>query len=96
VEAPRTVPLVHCLELFPLFLHTYHLGGDALNADGTLKDASKITWYNDKDDMTPIASGSNPPHMIHFHIHTIFLFLFLFQVQLLVEEHATPLAWPKL
>ena len=36
------------------------LGGDALNADGTLKDASEITWYNDKDDVIPIASGSNP------------------------------------
>jgi len=90
------VDLVCCLELFPLFLHTYRLSGDALNADGTLKDASEITWYNDKDDTTLIASGSNPPRMIHFHIHTIFLFLFLFQVQLLVDEHATLLAWPRL
>ena len=42
----------------------WSLGGDALNANGTLKDASEITWYNDKDDATPITSGSNP-HMFH-------------------------------
>ena len=29
-----------------------------------MKDASEITWYNDKDDTTPIASGSNP-RMFH-------------------------------
>ena len=40
------------------------LGGDALNTDGTLKDASEITWYNDKDNVTPISSGSNP-HISH-------------------------------
>lgn len=77
-------------------LLTWNLGGDALNADGTLKDASEITWYNDKDDTTPIASGSNPPRKFPFHIHIISLFLFPFQVPLLVDEHATLLAWPKL
>ena len=69
--------------------------GDALNADGTLKDASEITWYNDKDDMTPITSGSNPPHRFSFHI-CISLFLLPYQVQLLVDECATLLAWLKL
>jgi len=44
-------------------MFTSLLGGDALNADGTLKDARDMVWYNDKDDMTPIASGSNPPRM---------------------------------
>ena len=44
-------------------MFTSLLGGDALNADGTLKDARDMVWYNDKDDMTPIASGSNPPCM---------------------------------
>ena len=31
-----------------------------LNADGSLKDASEITWHHDCDDDTPIASGSKP------------------------------------
>ncbi|KAG5643470.1 hypothetical protein H0H81_010090, partial [Sphagnurus paluster] len=30
----------------------------ALNEDGSLKDASEIVWYNDKDSEVPIASGS--------------------------------------
>ncbi|KAI9441140.1 hypothetical protein F5148DRAFT_1293400 [Russula earlei] len=30
----------------------------ALQPDGTLKDASDIVWFNDKDDDTPIASAS--------------------------------------
>jgi hypothetical protein len=55
-----------------------------------------MTWYDDKDDTIPIASGSNPPRKFHFHIRSIFLFLFLSQVQLLVDERATPLAWPEL
>ncbi|KAF8154047.1 hypothetical protein B0H34DRAFT_809637 [Crassisporium funariophilum] len=39
----------------------WFLGGSdqcALNPDGTLKDASKISFFNDPDDTTPIASGS--------------------------------------
>jgi hypothetical protein len=55
-----------------------------------------MTWYNDMDDTTPIASGSNPPRKFPFHIRTISLSLFPFQVQLLVDEYATLLAWPKL
>jgi hypothetical protein len=61
-------------------LLTWNLGGDALNADGTLKDASEMTWYNDKDDMTPIASGSNASCKFPFYIHAISLVLFPFQV----------------
>ena len=43
----------------------------ALNEDGSLKDASEIVWYNDKDSEVPIASGSVPTGMF-------FLFNYLF------------------
>ncbi|KAF8223677.1 hypothetical protein L208DRAFT_1381377 [Tricholoma matsutake] len=48
-----------------LQLHVMMFGGSseatdqcALQSDGTLKDASDIVWYNDKDDDMPIASTS--------------------------------------
>ncbi|KAG6887686.1 hypothetical protein C0992_011216 [Termitomyces sp. T32_za158] len=39
----------------------------ALNYDGTLKDASKITWYEDKDNEVPITSGSVQTGTVLFH-----------------------------
>jgi hypothetical protein len=47
-----------------------------LRANGTLKDASEIVWYNDKDDDMPIVSASTvqtgkflfdslPPHVLN-------------------------------
>ncbi|EIM79148.1 uncharacterized protein STEHIDRAFT_116773 [Stereum hirsutum FP-91666 SS1] len=33
----------------------------AVGKDGELLDASKITWFNDPDDVTPIASSSSSP-----------------------------------
>ena len=43
----------------------------ALNPDGSLKDASEITWHHDRDDEKPIASGSKAPGPSHaaFTIH---------------------------
>ncbi|KAI9456406.1 hypothetical protein F5148DRAFT_1151338 [Russula earlei] len=37
----------------------------ALRPDGTLKDASDIVWFNDKDDDTPIASTSTVQTDLH-------------------------------
>jgi hypothetical protein len=53
-----------------------------MRSDGTLKDASEIVWYNDKDDNMPIVpSGtvqkgkfpfaSLPPHTLKNHQHEI-------------------------
>ena len=38
--------------------------GEAVDENGNLKDADKIVWYHDKDDAVPIASGSNPLHIL--------------------------------
>ena len=42
-----------------------------LNPDGSLKDASEITWHHDRDDEKPIASGSKATGPSHtaFTIH---------------------------
>ena len=37
----------------------------ALNPNGSLKDASEITWHHDPNDETPIASGSKPSGSSH-------------------------------
>jgi hypothetical protein len=53
-----------------------------LKSDGTIKDASEIVWYNDKDDDMPIATsstvqtgkfpfGSPPSHILKAHQHEI-------------------------
>ena len=34
--------------------------GCAVHPDGTLKDASEIEWFNDKDDDAPLTSDSQP------------------------------------
>ena len=36
----------------------------ALDANGNLKDASKIDWSYDKDDEMPMASSSKPTGML--------------------------------
>ena len=38
--------------------------GEAVDENGNLKYADKIVWYHDKDDVVPIASGSNPLHIL--------------------------------
>jgi hypothetical protein len=53
-----------------------------LQSDGTLKNASEIVWYNDKDDDMPIATlstvqtgkfpfRSSPSHILKVHQHEI-------------------------
>jgi hypothetical protein len=38
----------------------------ALNPDGTFKEASKINFFYDPDDTTPIASGSQTSGLFNF------------------------------
>jgi hypothetical protein len=49
--------------------------GEAVDANGNLKDAEDMVWYNDKDDTVPIPSGSNPPRMFSTFIKTVYLLL---------------------
>ena len=63
----------------------------ALNPDGSLKDASEITWHHDPDDETPIASGSKPSGSSH----TGLILNFSFLAQIGFGVHVTWTEWLK-